>query len=233
MTKVGFTPRSTPLVWKPDPDNFIFVDADLNTHPPGSTPPGSITVTAATIDISGNVDYCSNPSLNPVPGVTLTLTGSVFRSASSDASGNYVLSLIPYGGSYTVTPTKAAHAPGSAGINTVDVIAVQRHFLVLGTPLSGCRLTSANVNGDTMINTVDVIAIQRFFLGLTTGIGNAGKYQFTPASRSYPGIFTSQSGQNYDTLIFGDVASPFADRLDGPAQDEGAGLRGKRPLSNQ
>ena len=77
-----------------------------------------------------------------------------------------------------MTPTKAALAPGSAGINTVDVVATQRHFLNIAL-LSGCRLTAADVNGDAMVNTVDVIAIQRFFLGLSTGIANTGKYQFT------------------------------------------------------
>ena len=119
-----------------------------------------------------------------------------------------------------MTPTKAALTPGSAGINTVDVIAAQRHFLNLGTPLSGCRLTAADVNGDTAVNTVDVIAIQRFFLGLTTGIANVGKYQFTPASRTYPGIVSDQTGQNYDTLVFGDVASAFVHRPEGgPSQD--------------
>ena len=51
-----------------------------------------------------------------------------------------------------MTPTKTALAPGSAGINTVDVIAVQRHFLNLGTPLSGCQLAAADVNGDTVIH---------------------------------------------------------------------------------
>ena len=99
-----------------------------------------------------------------------------------------------------MTPTKAALAPGSTGINTVDVIAMQRHFLDLGTPLSGCRLTAADVNADSSVNTVDVIAVQRFFLGLSTGIANTGKYQFTPANRTYPGIVSDQTGQNYDTL---------------------------------
>jgi hypothetical protein len=100
----------------------------------------------------------------------------------------------------------------------VDVIATQRHFLNI-TPLpSGCRLTAADVNADASINTVDVIAIQRFFLGLTTGIANTGKYQFNPASRTYPGVVSNQTAQNYDTLIFGDVASPFAEPPGGPSQ---------------
>ena len=67
------------------------------------------------------------------------------------------------------------------------------------------------MNGDTAINTVDVIAIQRFFLGLSTETARTGEYRFIPASRSYTGILSDQTGQNYDTLIFGDVASPFAE----------------------
>ena len=132
-------------------------------------------------------------------------------STLSNGSGNYTFSSLPSGGNYTVTPTKAARVPGSANINTVDVIATQRHFLNLGTPLSGCRLTAADVNISGSINTVDAIAVQRFFLGLTTGTANVGKYQFNPVSRSYSGIVSDQIGQNYDTLIFGDVASHFAE----------------------
>jgi hypothetical protein len=91
----------------------------------------------------------------------------------------------------------------------VDVVATQRHFLNIGTPLSGCRLTAADVNNSGGVDTVDVIAVQRFFLSLSTGIANVGKYQFNPVTRTYPGVVTNQTGQNYDTLIFGDVASGF------------------------
>ena len=91
----------------------------------------------------------------------------------------------------------------------MDVIAIQRHFLNIGTPLVGCQLTAANVNGVNGINTVDVIATQRFFLGLSSGTANVGKYQFNPVSRSYSAAVTNQAGQNYDTLIFGDVAAGF------------------------
>ena len=122
------------------------------------------------------------------------------------------------GGSYTVTPSKAALVAGTGGsaINTVDVIAVQRHFLVLGAPLSGCRLTAADTNGDSAVNTVDAIAIQRFFLGYTTGIANVGTFQFNPLSRSYNLVITNQTNQNYGTLVFGDVAPGFVNRPEGP-----------------
>ena len=168
-------------------------------------------VTPMPISISGTAVYCSNPSSSPVPNVTMTLTGTMGGSTLTNGSGNYAFSSLTAGGAYTVTPAKTALTPGSAGINTVDVLAAQRHFLVIGTPLSGCRVTAADVNGDSAINTVDVLAIQRFFLGRTTGIANVGQYQFIPANRTYSGIVTNQTAQNYDTLVFGDVASPFAE----------------------
>ena len=172
------------------------------------------------MNISGTIIYCSNPSLDPVPGVTLTLTGDAGGSTLSDGSGNYQFSGLAGGGNYTVTPTKAALAPGSAGITTVDVIAVQRHFLNLGTPLSGCPLTAADVNGDTLITTSDVIAIQRFVLNLSSGIALTGNYHFSPVNRTYPGVGSNQTGQNYDTLVFGDVASGFVHRPEGSPQPE-------------
>jgi len=163
------------------------------------------------ISISGHISYCSNPSAGPVPNVTLTLTGSGSGTTQSDNSGNYGFSALTPGGTYTITPSKSGLVAGTPGapINTVDVIAVQRHFLALGTPLSGCRLTAADVNGDAAVNTVDAIAIQRFFLGYLTGTANVGQSQFNPVNRTYPLVGSNQTGQNYDTLVLGDVASPF------------------------
>src|SRR4029077_3228246 len=132
-----------------------------------------------------NIGYCSNATLPPVPGVTLMLTGSASATTSSDGSGNYSFTSLPSGGSYTVTSSKTPLVPASTGINTVDVVAVQRHFLGITLIPAGCRLTAADVNGDRVLTTTDVVAIQRFVLGLSTGIANVGKYNFTPASRNY------------------------------------------------
>ena len=159
--------------------------------------------------ISGTVVYCSSPSLNPVPGVTLTLTGSASASTLSDGSGNYAFRSVISGGSYTVTPSKAGLAPSSNGINTLDVLAVQRHFLQIAL-LTGCPLAAADVNGDTNVTIVDIVAIQRFFLGLSAGIANVGRYEFNPTSRSYSLLNSDQTAQNYDTIIYGDVVPPFA-----------------------
>ena len=99
---------------------------------------------------------------------------------------------------------------------------MQRHFLQI-VLLTGCRLTAADCAAPVGVNTADVIAIQRFFLGLTTGIANVGKYQFTPVSRSYSPLTSTQTGQNYDAIVFGDVATPFANPRPGGPAPEAAG----------
>ena len=157
-----------------------------------------VALAQATISISGTVFYCSNPARppHPVPGVTMSLSPAVLPPTLTDASGFYSFSGLPPG-SYTVTPSKAPLAPCSPGINTADVMA---------RGLTGCRLTAADVNRDGTINTVDVIAVLRFFFCLSTGIANVGKYQFNPPVS--PPI-SSTTVQDFNALIFGDVAPPF------------------------
>ena len=72
------------------------------------------------------------------------------------------------------------------------------------------------MNNDSAVTTIDVIAIQRFFLAIPTGIADVGVHQFSPTSRNYPQIAGDQPLQNYDMLVFGDVASPFAGRMSAP-----------------
>lgn len=208
------TPTSTPT---PTP-----TPSETPTPTPTPTPTQApATPTPALINMSGAISYCSNAVAFGVPNVTITLTGTTGGSALSDNLGNYQLSSLIPGGGYTVTPSKAALTPGSAGINTCDVITAQMHFLNWETHLSECPLTAADVNGDGEVNTIDVIAIQRFFLGLSTGVGNTGKYQFIPASRTYSGIVNDQNGQNYDTLVFGDVTSGFVEGATRPLRTAG------------
>ena len=45
MTRVSSTPgANTALTWRVPPDDFYFIDDNLDGHAPGSAPPGSITI---------------------------------------------------------------------------------------------------------------------------------------------------------------------------------------------
>jgi hypothetical protein len=171
-------------------------------------PTESPTPTPTPVAISGTIASCANPSQNPIANVTVEVTGDATFTTLSNVSGQYQL-LVPPGGNYTVTLSKFPVVAGSTGINTVDLVATQRHYLGVVIIPPGCRLTAADANGDTAINTVDVVAIQRFYLGLSTGIANVGKYKFIPASRTYSGITADIAGEDYSALVVGDVSPVF------------------------
>lgn len=204
----------SPLIWAPrcGGNEFIYIDDELNSYDPTQNN-GLAAIQGPPVNVDGTITYCSKPVPGPVPSVTLTLTGGASGSTSTDSSGNYLFSGLPSGGTYTVTPSKTQLLPGAAGINTVDVLAVQQHFLSCDSDpnkcLTGCRLAAADVNGDGSVDTVDVTAINRFFLNQSTGIGNTGKYKLTPVSRTYTGLTANQPAQNYEVFVYGDVASPF------------------------
>jgi len=152
-----------------------------------------------------------------VPNVLMILTGSSSGTTLTNTSGLYSFS-VGAGGTYFVTPSKGALAPASASINTVDVLAVQRHFLNVALIPAGCRLTAADAVINGTINTQDVLAIQRFFNGFTSGVGSCGQYKFVPASSSYASIGSNQV-TNYAMYVVGDVATPFANRPEGALPD--------------
>jgi hypothetical protein len=214
----GFgTPTTTAAIGFPNMHIVLDINGTCSCLAPTSptpTPTPSPTPTPCPLfNVTGTVGQCTTtgPSGVALPGVTITRTSSGGNASTvTDDAGFYFISGFSCIAN-TLTPSKAALTPGSTGIDTVDVIAIQRHFLVIGAPLTGCRLTAANVNGDGNVNTVDVIATQKFFLGLTSGIANVGKYQFTPASRSYSPPINNQTDQNYDAILFGDVVSSFAE----------------------
>ena len=199
------TPTPTPSL-TPTPSPTATATATPTVSPPTPTP-------CPIYNISGRVGQCTTagPSGVALQGVTITRTisgGGGDGSTTTDENGDYFSSTFGCA-TNTFTPNKSARLPSSTGIDTVDTVAVQRHFL--GTLLlTGCRLTAADCASPTGVTTADAIAIQRFFLGLTTGTGNVGHYSFTPASRSYSLLFSDQTGQNYDTIVFGDVVAPFA-----------------------
>src|SRR5207248_20723 len=74
MLRVSNTPGATsPLVWKPDPDNFIFIDDNLDQHTPNQTN-GLITITGVP------------PTPSPTPTATATATASPIPTPTSTPS---------------------------------------------------------------------------------------------------------------------------------------------------
>src|SRR5262245_44541945 len=167
---------------------------------------GGFWQSAGIVDIAGQITYCAASPAPGVPNATLNMSGGATASTMTNASGSYSFASanLSAGGTFTVTPTKPAQAPGFDGIDTVDAIRAQRRFLGLLT-LTGCQLAGADATDDSVVDTADAIAMQRFFLGEATGAGHSGQWRFNPASRTYTTLLSNQTGQNYDAFVLGDT----------------------------
>jgi len=173
-----------------------------------STPTPTATIPPVAFSVSGRVFYCTSTVPIPIQNVSLNLLSG---STSTDVLGYYLITL---NGANTITPTKNALLPGSAGIDTIDAIATNLHFLnILPFPPGSCQLVAADVNEDGKINTIDVLAIVKFYLGQSQAINShIGKYKFCPLNRTYTNSDSNSTNQDYDVLVLGDVVAPFVER---------------------
>ena len=83
-------------------------------------------------------------------------------------SNKYLFSCLNSSGNYTIRPTKNNDITKANGINTTDVLFVQRHILNTTKLNSAYKLIAADVNGDKVVNATDLLRIKRLILGTDT-----------------------------------------------------------------
>ncbi len=150
--------------------------------------------------IAGLVSYCAaNPS-KPVPGVTITASGSPSGSATTDGSGNYQLPNLG-GGPYTLTPTKTGDANG---ITSFDAAQIAQQVVGLIT-LNDCQRAAADTSGNGEITSFDAAFIAQFVVGITNPDNKTGTWKFLPPTRAYSTLNGNQTAQNFDAVLLGEL----------------------------
>jgi hypothetical protein len=167
-------------------------------------------------------------------GVTMTLTGGPGGTITTDGSGSYSFTALPYGGNYTVTPTLTGNifTPPATSFNnlqanqtasfTADSLtySISGQVTKAGAGLSGVMLTLTGGSGGT--RTTDGTGGYSF-TGLTAGVSYivtasfAGN-SFAPANASFTNLQANQTA-NFaaDTLTY---------TISGQVTKGGAGLAG-------
>ena len=127
--------------------------------------------------------YVISGTISGGAGVTVSLTGSVNVSTTTDSSGNYSLPAVP-NGTYTVTPSGVGYSisPASqnvtvngANVDSVNFTATSNAYSIIGTISGGAGATVALTGGSTSTTTADASGNYSF-----TGI-LSGTYIITPA----------------------------------------------------
>ena len=144
----------------------------------------------------------------PLSGVTLTLSGGVSSTASTDASGFFSFPGLPASGTYTVSAAKAnyAFAPPSRTFYAItadyaaDFAASTAYYMIWGTVTSGGSTLSGvtlSLAGSATATTTTDGSGNYSFSGLSAGnytvTPSKTNYNFTPASRSFSPLSSNQS----------------------------------------
>ena len=166
--------------------------------------------------VSGRITY-ENAAVPivPVPFTDLEGAGTPSVFAASNSQGNYALT--GFGaGAYTVTPTKAdAIFTAPNGIFSDDASLIARHVVGL-TTLNATQLRAASVAGQPSVTSFDAGLVAQWIVGIPHALSQAGKWTFSPVSRTYPSIGSSQADQDYAALLIGDVNGDWSASAMGP-----------------
>lgn len=162
---------------------------------------------SAAVSISGAISYGTVPvgQSKFVSGVLMSATGASSSSVNSDAAGAYLLDNLTSESNYTVTPTKSGNING---ITAFDATLVLR-CVAAG---ASCTFTdnqklAADTNNSNSITAFDATQILRFVAAgaQTTNTGQTGTWKFNLAYRTYNPLSASQSNQNYDAILIGEI----------------------------
>lgn len=167
--------------------------------------------------ISGNIIYGINDAqpVKYVPNVILTAVEGVSSvTGNSDSSGNYRLSGLG-NGAYSVTPTKTGDVNSISGFDA-SLAARRAANLIALTPN---QMIAADVSGNGAVSAFDASLIARTAAKIPNE-GVAGQWRFAPASRSYSGLTSDLTGENYQALLMGEVSGNWT----APAIQTGNGL---------
>ena len=177
--------------------------------------------------ISGRIIHPTKGTINKV--LFTANNGNIIESAV--VNGNYIDSCLAPQSNVLVRLRKNNDITKANGINTTDVLLVQRHILNTTKLNNAYKLIAADVTGDGKINSTDILRIKRLILGtdttFTKTIGNNkldrlwefvdSAYQFPDTSNPFPfkdsisftNLTSNKINQTFIGVKLGDVSNDW------------------------
>lgn len=145
--------------------------------------------TTTTIDIQDNQKICagintftlgiigdiSSYTAMPVSEAMVKLLGANMEYPTNQ-SGEYAFPPMPLGGHYEVIPYKNDDVLN--GVNTLDLVKIQRHILGVKSFDSPYQYIAADINKDGSLSASDIIELRKLILGLNDGFLSNTSWRF-------------------------------------------------------
>ncbi len=167
------------------------------------------------VDDNNNVSICDPTSMRvaiqgkvyteadrEILEVTVELDGADVPDETTETDGEYIFNDMPLGGSYTVNPSKDDDHRN--GVNTLDLVLIQRHILDLQPITSPYKLIAADINNDEKIKPSDLLALRKLILGVTQDFPNNTSWRFVDEAYEFVDA-TDPLSENFDEVY--DIAN--------------------------
>ncbi|MBP7497645.1 MAG: C39 family peptidase, partial [Bacteroidales bacterium] len=122
-------------------------------------------------------------------------------STYTDVQGSYIFKNLKKG-TYKVQPLIEKK---SGGINPVDALFINKHFLKLITIKEDLKKAAADVNSDNILSPVDALLINKYFLNLLKNF-KAGNWYYEPTELT---IINSDIEKDIKVICIGDVDGSY------------------------
>ncbi len=180
---------------------LILQDSPLNNACPNMIDDGGT--------ISGKV---INSKLENAESVQIVLEDIVNKSTKkvmTDQDGKYEFTNTIFNRNYLLKPEKMDDI--DMGINTLDLVTMQRHILGLSRLTSPYHLIAADVDNDKKISLSDLVALRKIILGISDELPNNRPWRFVPRDFKFNTNepFDLREIKTYDNLELDDLAADF------------------------
>ena len=213
-------------------------------------------------DLEGNSDYCNATFLlqdnagvcsGTTPGEKVIASGRIIdpdgrgildaditmesdlpefpQTIKSGANGIYAFENLKKFHDYLITPQKSGKA--SLGVNTLDILQIQKHILSLKKLGNNARMLAADVDGDQKVSISDIVYLRKLVLGVTSDFEKVPTWQFVTESSLkgeemypihqtifIPAMSRNETDQSFIGIKTGDIDGSYLSSLTNNQTDE-------------
>ena len=182
------------LSFSTDPDDFgrIYTCDDLGPNTVSlyvTDEAGNQSNCTAVINIQDNANECGGNITTTVTGQVLTYAGTPVADAKisiqgaelsdyslTDELGNYAFQSLDAETNVELSVEKDGDY--LEGVNTLDIVKIQRHLLGIENLDSPYKLIAADATNDERVSAKDMLALRKLILGLSDGLENTESWRF-------------------------------------------------------
>ena len=119
----------------------------------------------------------------PITNTDVIIEGDMQDSVITSSTGGYTIDGVGYNSSVNVYPFRDLDTYN--GVNALDIVALQRHLLMVQTLSSPYAHIAADANRDGEINALDIVTLQKLQLRLIEKFPNNTSWRFIPKSFTF------------------------------------------------